>query len=174
MARVLKKTLQARARRAGVKGYSKMTVAQLQKALASAAKRKPKRKAAPKRAAVKRSSTRRKPMAANGSNWMQRKDDFDQYVWVDRLIKDLKEQIDSGEITQDYEIEEYVNYEADREVTYYSHSARIVIACQFWDWEDSEFNPMTNISQVAYAALMQEVIEENVIGQAQEYFYSKE
>jgi hypothetical protein len=166
MARVLKKTLQARARRAGIKGYSKMTVAQLQKALASAAKRKPKRKAAPKRAAVKRSSTRRKPMAARGSSTRRKPmgshPEFDKYQFARNLESEIKEAILDGEITQDYEIDDRINQEIDNAVIYYYESCLILIACTYYDWADNELGmEVTNVTQAAYLALYEYIYSES-------------
>lgn len=165
MARVLKKTLQARARRAGIKGYSKMTVAQLQKALASAAKKKPKRKAAPKRAAVKRSSKRRKPMAARGSSTrrkpMAAHPEFDKYQFARNVESEIKEAILDGEITQDYEIDERINQEIDNAVIYYYESCLILIACTYYDWADNELGmEVTNVTQAAYLALYEYIYSE--------------
>jgi hypothetical protein len=171
MARVLKKTLQARARRAGIKGYSKMTVAQLQKAIASAAKRKPKKKAAPKRAAVKRSSTRRKPMAARGSMTAKRSStrrkpmgahpEFNKYEFARNLESEIKDAILDGDITQDYEIDERINQEIDNAVIYYYESCLILIACTYYDWADNELGiEVTNVTQAAYLALYEYIYSE--------------
>lgn len=166
MARVLKKTLQARARRAGIKGYSKMTVAQLQKALASAAKKKPKRKAAPKRGSVKRSSTRRKPMAARGSSTRRkamggRVEEFNKYEFSRNLEAEIKDAILDGEIDQDYQIDERISEEIDNANIYYYNSALIVLACAYWDWTDNEMGiEVTNISQLGYLALYEYIYSE--------------
>jgi len=173
MPRVLKKTLQARARRLGIKGFSKMTYAQLEKAIATAKKKKPKRKTT-----AKRSTTRRKPMSARGSmrmpkrKPMQGEDSFDKYKFVNDLEADIKELIMYGEIQFDSDIDERIHEEIDNAVIYNYQSALICIACSYYDWSDNEFGmEVKTMSQAAYIALYEYIYQETDLYQKlNEYF----
>jgi len=172
MPRVLKKTLQARARRLGVKGFSKMTYAQLEKAIATA-KKKPKRKTT-----AKRSTTRRKPMGARGSmrrpnrKQMQGEDSFDKYKFVTDLEQDIKSEIMSGEIDYDSDIDERIHQEIDNAVIYNYQSALICIACNYYDWSDNDFGmDVTTMSQAAYIGLYEYIYQDTDLYQKlNEYF----
>lgn len=174
MPRVLKKTLQARARRLGIKGFSKMTYAQLEKAIATAKKKKPKRKTT-----AKRSTTRRKPMGARGSMRPPKRkqmggriDEFDKYEFVRDLEQEIKGEIMSGEIDFDTDIDERIHQAIDNAVIYNIDSALICIATNYYDWSDNDFGmEVTTMSQAAYIGLYEYIYQETDLYQnLNEYF----
>jgi anti-sigma28 factor (negative regulator of flagellin synthesis) len=161
MPRVLKKTLQARARRLGVKGFSKMTYAQLEKAIATAKKKKPKRKTT-----AKKCTTRRKPMGARGSmrppkrKQMQGEDSFDLYKFRTDLVQEIQENIEEGDYVFSDDLDIGISEIIDNAVTYNYQSALICIACNYYDWTQSEFGQINTMSEAAYAALNEYVYQD--------------
>ncbi len=163
MPRVLKKTLQARARRLGVKGFSKMTYAQLERAIATAKKKKPKRKTT-----AKKCITRRKPMSAPGSmRRPQRKqlqedeDRFDLYKFRTDLEEEIQEEIEEGYYSFSDDLDIAISERIDNAVTYNYQSALICIACNFYDWTQSEFGQINTMREAAYAALNDYVYQDS-------------
>ena len=84
---------------------------------------------------------------------------FSKYEFIDELRGALSEAIDNGEITEDYQIDEFVNDEIKNSTIYYGDCFDIVKGCGFTDWSDSEYE-INCISGAAYAALRELVSEE--------------
>jgi hypothetical protein len=84
---------------------------------------------------------------------------FNKYEFIDELRGALSEAIDKGEITEDYQIDEYVNDEIKNIIIYYGDCFDIVRDCGFVDWSDSDYE-VKCISSAAYAALRELVSEE--------------
>jgi hypothetical protein len=165
-AMVLKKTLQARAKRAGIKGFSTMTKAQLVKALEkkkATQKRKPKssgsRKTAARKTTARRTPTRRKTTRkAMSENGTLKK--YDLRKFLQELEGEIKGDIMYGEITTIDDIQDRIDEEIDREVIYNEDSALICIACNYYDWEaEGVYWPVNSMPQAAYAALQEQVRE---------------
>lgn len=185
MPRVLKKTLQARARRLGIKGFSKMTYAQLEKAIATAKKKKPKRKTT-----AKRSTTRRKPMGARGSNRKQmgnlpdrlRQKGFKEYTginlnqWAVDLKANLKEEIDDYMVNDYEEIEERINEEIYSLTMYREDCFNIIKDLDFTNWGDlaAEFGDPEGIEQLAYLALIDFTRDNGIAEIAEEYLLKRD
>jgi hypothetical protein len=76
---------------------------------------------------------------------------------INRYITDLREEIIdaivSEDITEEYEVDDWINQDIDNQVIYYSDSIEIIEELGAYDWSSFDLE-CTNISQVA---LMEEI-----------------
>ena len=72
------------------------------------------------------------------------------------FLSDLE---DSIRTEQPEDIWEMVHQEIDRECIYYSDCFDIIKALNFTDWEDNEFGQINNITQLAFTALYDFVVD---------------
>jgi hypothetical protein len=145
MAQYTKAQLQAKARAKGIKGYNTMTVDQLKRAIAKAPQR-AKRKAASTRR-TKRST--RRGMADRG---------WSKYDFIESVEQAKAEAAEYGDDEMDavYQL-------IDNEVIYNYQAAQIVMELAYYSgWSDSEYAPFDNISQLAFAALVEFCNEEGL------------
>ena len=77
---------------------------------------------------------------------------FNQYGFIASLQEDLKERIQSEEITTTDGIYDFITEEVDNACIYYADCFDIIKALHFTDFTGSDFE-ITNVSQAAYAAL---------------------
>ena len=84
---------------------------------------------------------------------------FNKYEFIDELRGALSNAIATGEITEDYQIDEFVHDEIKNSTIYYGDCFDIVKGCGFTDWSDSDYE-IKCISGAAYAALRELVSEE--------------
>ena len=79
---------------------------------------------------------------------------------INRYITDLREEIIdamvSEDITEEYEVDDWIRQDIDNQVIYYSDSIEIIEELGAYDWSSFELE-CTNISQVAYCALLEEI-----------------
>ena len=72
------------------------------------------------------------------------------------FLEDLEESIRTE---QPEDIWEMVHQEIDRECIYYSDCFDIIKALNFTDWEDNELGQINNITQLAFTALYEFVVD---------------
>jgi hypothetical protein len=77
---------------------------------------------------------------------------FNQYGFIASLQEDLKERIQSEEITTTGGIYDFITEEVDNACIYYADCFDIIKTLNFTDFSGSDFE-ITNVSQAAYAAL---------------------
>lgn len=77
---------------------------------------------------------------------------FNQYGFIASLQEDLKERIQSEEITTADGIHDFITEEVDNACIYYADCFDIIKTLNFTDFTGSDFE-ITNVSQAAYAAL---------------------
>jgi hypothetical protein len=79
---------------------------------------------------------------------------------INRYITDLREEIIdamvSEDITEEYELDDWIRQDIDNQVIYYSDSIEIIEELGAYDWSSFDLE-CTNISQVAYCALLEEI-----------------
>ena len=79
---------------------------------------------------------------------------------INRYITDLREEIIdamvSEDITEEYEVDDWIRQDIDNQVIYYSDSIEIIKELGAYDWSSFDLE-CTNISQVAYCALLEEI-----------------
>jgi len=81
--------------------------------------------------------------------------EFNVYNWLDDLENEIIDRIKNKEIETADEMRDFINYELDNECMYYSDCLGIIDALGAYDFSRFEFE-CTNISQVAYCALLEE------------------
>jgi len=54
---------------------------------------------------------------------------------------------------------EYIHHEIDNAVMYYTDCLDIIGALRYWDWEDNELGRIDNITQLAWVALYDYVVD---------------
>lgn len=171
MPRVLKSTLQARARRLGVKGISKMTKPQLEKAIAAAQKKKKptatRKKTTARKTAARKTTARRKPMGqkfpkGNQRTLLQPLPEFNPNRFIQNLFETLSEEILEGDISSVEDLEARIYDELNREVSMAGDAMGIIYKLRFFDWGTmaSEFGDPKDIYQVAYLALQDHINHE--------------
>jgi len=74
--------------------------------------------------------------------------DFNKYLFLDNLKEDIKEEIKSGNLNDESEINLYIFEEIDRAVIYYSHCFQIMIDFNAYDFEGCK-----NVTELAYQVL---------------------
>lgn len=84
---------------------------------------------------------------------------FNKYAFIDELRGLLSNAIETEEITEDYQIDEYITEEIDRQCIYYADCFDIIKSCGFTDWSTSDYE-IKCVSSAAYAALRELVAEE--------------
>lgn len=77
---------------------------------------------------------------------------FNQYGFIASLQEDLKERIQSEEITTTDGIYDFITEEVDNACIYYADCFDIIKTLNFTDFTGTDFE-ITNVSQAAYAAL---------------------
>ena len=70
--------------------------------------------------------------------------DFNKYLFLDNLKEDIKEEIKSGNLNDESEINLYIFEEIDRAVIYYSNCFQIMIDFNAYNFEGCE-----NVTQLA-------------------------
>ena len=91
---------------------------------------------------------------------------FNKYTFIDNLKEELtteaagmfRAEIDESEAVDN--LHEFIATELDNAVIYYADAFNIITELQFTDWSDSDFGPITNVSEAAYAALNDLIGEE--------------
>ena len=78
---------------------------------------------------------------------------FNKYAFLEQVQEGIKEDKPDS-------VWEYIHHEIDSAVMYYTDCVAIVLALQFWDWEENEFGRIDNISQLAWVALYDFVADE--------------
>lgn len=53
----------------------------------------------------------------------------------------------------------YIHEEIDNAVIYYTDCVAIVASLQYWDWEENEMGRIDNITQLAWVALYEYVVD---------------
>lgn len=83
---------------------------------------------------------------------------------INRYITDLREYIIdaivSEDITEEYEVYDWIRQDIDNQVIYYSDCIDIIKELNAYDWSSFDLE-CDNISQVAYCALLDEVYNQN-------------
>ena len=74
--------------------------------------------------------------------------DFNKYLFLDNLKEDIKEEIKSGNLNDESEINLYIFEEIDRAVIYYSNCFQIMI-----DFNAYNFEGCKNVTELAYQLL---------------------
>lgn len=74
--------------------------------------------------------------------------DFNKYLFLDNLKEDIKEEIKSGNLEDESEINLYIFQEIDRAVIYYSDCFQIMIEFNAYDFEGCK-----NVTELAYQVL---------------------
>lgn len=180
MPRVLKSTLQARARRLGVKGFSKMTKPQLEKAIAAAQKKKKPtatrkkttaRKTTARKTAARKTTARRKPMGQKFPKGKQRTllgqqslPEFNPNTFIENLRETLSFEIIQDDISTIEDLEARIYDELNREVSMAGDAMAIIYKLKFFSWGTmaTEFGDPQDIYQVAYLALQDLINEEGL------------
>lgn len=81
--------------------------------------------------------------------------EFNVYNWLDDLENEIVDRIKNKEIETEDEMRDFINYELDSECMYNSDCLGIIDALGAYDFSRFDFE-CTNISQVAYCALLEE------------------
>ena len=81
--------------------------------------------------------------------------EFNVYNWLDDLENEIVDRIKNKEIETEGEMRDFINEEIDTACIYYSDCLGIIDALGAYDFSRFEFE-CTNISQVAYCALLEE------------------
>lgn len=81
--------------------------------------------------------------------------EFNPHVWLDDTVELIKENLnDANENDFEERFNTILEQEIDTAVIYYTDAVAIILALGVFNgYEDSEFFPFTNISQIAYAGL---------------------
>ena len=74
--------------------------------------------------------------------------DFNKYLFLDNLKEDIKEEIKSGNLEDESDINLYIFEEIDRAVIYYSNCFQIMIDFNAYDFEGCK-----NATELAYQVL---------------------
>jgi len=77
---------------------------------------------------------------------------FNEYAFLEDLQTTIKEENPT-------DVWELIHEEIERECIYYADCFEIVRALYITDWKDNEFGEITNITQLAFAALYEYVSE---------------
>ena len=77
---------------------------------------------------------------------------FNEYAFLEDLKTIIKEENPT-------DVWELIHEEIERECIYYADCFEIVRALHITDWKDNEFGEITNITQLAFAALYEYVSE---------------
>jgi hypothetical protein len=77
---------------------------------------------------------------------------FNEYAFLEDLQTTIKEENPT-------DVWELIHEEIERECIYYADCFEIVRALHITDWKDNEFGEITNITQLAFAALYEYVSE---------------
>ena len=77
---------------------------------------------------------------------------FDAVEWLAELEDSLRNDNPSDKW-------EYIHHEIDNAVIYYTDCVAIVASLQYWDWEDNELGRIDNITQLAWVALYDYVVD---------------
>ena len=84
---------------------------------------------------------------------------FNKYAFIEKLRKQLSEAIESGVITDDYQINEYVIEEINLQCSeHYEYVLGIVNELKFFRW-DKYADEINSISDVAFIALRNYIYE---------------
>lgn len=91
---------------------------------------------------------------------------FNKYQYLRDLQSAISSGVESGELTTEDDIYEFINQDIENECIYYNHCFLICMELNFTDFtpEGNEFGEVvTNISQAAYLALYEYVHDEITI-----------
>jgi hypothetical protein len=76
---------------------------------------------------------------------------FNKYKWIEEQVASLSELANDG---ADYDdLQQRLHEDIDSDCIYYANCFVIIAELGMTHWSDSEFGPITNISQLAYLAL---------------------
>lgn len=81
---------------------------------------------------------------------------FNIREYIEELREEIIDAMVSEDITEEYELDDWINQDIDNQVIYYSDSIEIIKELGAYDWSSFELE-CTNISQVAYCALRDEI-----------------
>ena len=89
---------------------------------------------------------------------------FNKYKWLeeqtDSLVEYIKYDHDNGNQTDLDSLQDKLHIDLDTEVIYYNHCwdicKELALPCE---WDTSDFAPINNVSQLAYAALYEWAME---------------
>ena len=89
---------------------------------------------------------------------------FNKYKWLeeqtDSLVEYIKYDHENGNQTDLDSLQDKLHTDLDTEVIYYSHCWDICKElAQAYEWDTSDFAPINNVSQLAYAALYEWAME---------------
>jgi len=83
---------------------------------------------------------------------------FNKYKWIEEQVASLSELAENGGNYDD--LQEYLHQDIDSDCIYYANCFAIIAELGMTDWSDNEFAPITNIQQLAFAALYEFASEE--------------
>jgi hypothetical protein len=87
---------------------------------------------------------------------------FNINVYITKLRNEIIDAMVSGDITEDYEVFNWIREDIDYQVMYYSDSIEIIEELNAYDWSSFDLECL-NVSQVAYCAIL-EVIDNHNFG----------
>ena len=81
------------------------------------------------------------------------KTEFNKYEFLRNLNQELTNEIEKGNITDEDQIQEYIDSELDNACIYYRTCFEIAMELNLTDFTDFDMGTATNISQLAYFGL---------------------
>jgi hypothetical protein len=76
---------------------------------------------------------------------------FNKYKWIEEQVASLSELAENGGNYDD--LQQRLHEDIDSDCIYYANCFAIIAELGMTDWSDNDFGPITNIEQLAYAAL---------------------
>jgi hypothetical protein len=83
---------------------------------------------------------------------------FNKYKWIEEQVACLTELAEDGATYDD--LKNHLLLDIDSDCIYYANCFAIIAELGMTDWSDNEFGPITNIQQLAFAALYEFANEE--------------
>jgi hypothetical protein len=83
---------------------------------------------------------------------------FNKYKWIEEQVASLSELAENGGNYDD--LQQRLHEDIDSDCIYYAKCFAIIAELGMTDWSDNEFGPITNIQQLAFAALYEFANEE--------------
>ena len=80
-------------------------------------------------------------------------ENFNKYQFIENLTAEITAEIEKGNISSYYEIQEYIDAEIDTACIYYSDCFAICFALNATDFDDPAYAGARNITELAYYAL---------------------
>ena len=81
---------------------------------------------------------------------------FNIREYIEELREEIIDAMVAEDITEEYEVNDWIHHDIDNRVMYNSDSIEIVEELNAYDWSSFDLE-CTNISQVAYCALRDEI-----------------